>query len=157
MTHPNKKLFLLQKYFTITWDTCGDHVKISFECRSNQVWKLTTCLSPSWYLSRLRFGPPDVFLFARKVIEKLAWNLQCKHPFPSSNYCVPRVASWRKVLKWSPFAPRSSNLSFLWKIFLDQAGKNSDSVGFKDQLHLKLIFQFHTNGSIPSERPQATH
>ena len=23
MTHPNQKLFLLQKYFTITWDTCG--------------------------------------------------------------------------------------------------------------------------------------
>ena len=70
MTHPNQKLFLLQKYFTISWDACGDHFKISFECRSNQVWKLTTCLSPSWYMSRQRFGPPDVFLFARKVIEK---------------------------------------------------------------------------------------
>ena len=70
MTHPNQKLFLLQKYFAITWDACKDHVKISLECRSNQVWKLTTCLLPSWYLSRLRFGLPAIFIFARKVIGK---------------------------------------------------------------------------------------
>lgn len=157
MTHPNQKLFLLQKCFAFTWDACKDHVKISLESRSNQVWKFTTCLSPSWYLSRLRFGLPDIFIFARNLSEKLAWNPQRKYHFPSSNYCVPRVVSLRKVLKWSPFALRSSNLSLLWKIFLDQARKNSDSVDFRDQWHLKLIFPFHPNRSIQSKRPQATY